>query len=257
MTISKIHIENIRGFRNQELDIDLRANCTNIIVAPNGFGKSSISTAFNCAKGPRLIVDEKHKYKNDINLISRLSIEHNGRKLEADSSANMISREFDINVIKSNIEPKAKLPKINGFTIAKPYLDIPAIDLGIAIAKEHLNFSISKYKPILGHNSKLVPNFTAILDSDSIKCDILESFDRAEKLKQVKTSKFFDNVIIFTKSQVGTKISISDAAESRFGAQVGALPHLEHILCVIKKHAPQTSWLQRIIISYIIIDLIK
>ncbi|MQW47907.1 AAA family ATPase, partial [Sinorhizobium meliloti] len=126
MTISKIHIENIRGFEKVSLTVNLRPNCTNILVAPNGFGKSSICTAFNCARGSKLNVDEKDKHKKKDTAVSRLSIEYDGNTLHANSNLNEISGEFDIHVIKSNIEPKAKLPKINGFTVAKPYLEIPS-----------------------------------------------------------------------------------------------------------------------------------
>ena len=130
MTISEIRIENIRGFEDVRLTVNLRPNCANILVAPNGFGKSSISTAFDCARGKKLAVNEKDKHKKLDASVSRLSIEYNGNALEANSSSNEISDTFDVHVVRSNIEPKAKLPKLRGFTIAKPYLEIPALGSG-------------------------------------------------------------------------------------------------------------------------------
>jgi hypothetical protein len=173
MTISKINIENIRGFETVSLTVNLRPNCTNILVAPNGFGKSSISTAFNCARGRKLNIDEKDKHKKNDTAASRLSIESDGNTLQANSNLNEISEKFDIHVIKSNIEPKAKLPKINGFTIAKPYLEIPPLDLGPAFAKEKINFDINKYKTLFGLNSKVVPNLSTRCDDELLRSELL------------------------------------------------------------------------------------
>ncbi|NKB83737.1 AAA family ATPase [Ochrobactrum grignonense] len=64
MTISKIVIQNIRGFDDTTLDVQFLPNKPNIFIAPNGFGKSTLSTAFNCARGAKLLVDEKTSIGN-------------------------------------------------------------------------------------------------------------------------------------------------------------------------------------------------
>lgn len=112
MTISKIDIENIRGFEKVSLTVNLRPNFTNILVAPNGFGKSSISTAFNCATGSKLKVDEKDKHKKKDTEVSKLSIEYDGNILRASSSSNEISEMFDIHVIKSTLNLKQSYQKL-------------------------------------------------------------------------------------------------------------------------------------------------
>jgi predicted ATP-dependent endonuclease of OLD family len=184
MTISKIHIENVRGFEKVSLTVNLRPNCTNILVAPNGFGKSSISTAFRCATGRTLNVDEKDKHKNNDAKASQLSIEYDGNILKANSTLNEISERFDIHVIKSNIEPKAKLPKVNGYTVAKPYLEIPSLDLGPALSKETINFDISKYRPLFAANSKVVPNISIRCADELLRSELLSVIDSIDKLKQ-------------------------------------------------------------------------
>lgn len=47
--IKKIEIKNIKGFKNYQFSPNqyLIPNKPNLFVAPNGFGKSSITTAFN------------------------------------------------------------------------------------------------------------------------------------------------------------------------------------------------------------------
>ena len=46
--IKKICIENVKGFGIRKcFDLNIYPNKPNILVAPNGFGKSSLTTAFN------------------------------------------------------------------------------------------------------------------------------------------------------------------------------------------------------------------
>ncbi|ASP76502.1 hypothetical protein CDO28_34645 (plasmid) [Sinorhizobium meliloti] len=255
MTISKIHIENIRGFEKVSLTVNLRPNCTNILVAPNGFGKSSICTAFNCARGSKLNVDEKDKHKKKDTAVSRLSIEYDGNTLHANSNLNEISGEFDIHVIKSNIEPKAKLPKINGFTVAKPYLEIPSLDLGPTFDKEKINFDINKYKLLFANNSKVVPNLSTRCDDELFRSELLNVIASIDKLKQKKSSDLFEEMIETVKGFGGTKASISDKVEAEYAQKVDELPHLKAVFDVVMKHGQGSTWLDSAIICYILMDL--
>ncbi len=255
MTISKIHIENIRGFEKVSLTVNLRPNCTNILVAPNGFGKSSISTAFNCARGSKLNVDEKDKYKKKDAAVSRLSIDYDDKTLHANSDLNEISGEFDIHVIKSNIEPKAKLPKINGFTVAKPYLEIPSLDLGPAFDKEKINFDINSYKPLFGENSKVVPNLSTRCDDEILRSELLGVIASIDKLKQKKSSDLFEEMIEAVKGLGGSKASISDKVAAQYAQKVDELPHLKAVFDVVMKHGQGNTWLDSVIICYILMDL--
>lgn len=255
MTISKIHIENIRGFDKASLTVDLRPNCTNILVAPNGFGKSSISTAFDCAKGKTLNVNEKDKHKKNDTLPSHLSIEFNGSTLKADSTSNRITEVFDVHVIKSNLEPKAKLPKINGFTIAKPYLEIPSLDLGPKLEKEKLNFDINKYKRVFEPNSKVVPNLSVRYDNEDIRIELLNVIESIDKLSQKKPSDFLNEIIDAVRNSDGTKSSISDKIEAKFAQNINQIPHLKSVFDVVEKYGQGSTWLDRIIICYMLMDL--
>lgn len=255
MTISKIAIENIRGFENVEMNVDLRSNYANILVAPNGFGKSSISTAFNCARGSKLNIDEKDKHKKKDNLESKLAIVYNGNRLEASATRNEISDIFDVHVIRSNVEPKAKLPKINGFTVAKPYLEIPSIDLGPAAAKEKINFDVNTYKNSFGSNSKLVPNLAVKCDNEQLRVDLLRNISCIDKLKQKKSSDLLDQIIQASKNSAGTKTSISDNIEVLFGQAINEIPHLKSIFEVVSKHCSGNTWLDSVILCKMLMDV--
>lgn len=255
MGISKIHIENIRGFEKVSLTVNLRPNCTNILVAPNGFGKSSISTAFNCARGSKLNVDEKDKHRKNDTALSTLSIEYDGNKLLANSVSNEITETFDVHVIKSNIEPKAKLPKINGYTVAKPYLEIPSLDLGPTSQKEKINFDINKFKPLFGVSAKVVPNLAVKCDDERLRSELLNVIASIDKLGQTRSSEFFKEMIEVAKGLVGTKASISGKVEAQFTEKVDQLPHLKTVFDVVVKYGQGNTWLDSAIICYMLMDL--
>ena len=56
-SVDKIHIENIKGIENETFLFSLIPYMPTFLVAPNGFGKSSIATAFNSLNRDRLKLD--------------------------------------------------------------------------------------------------------------------------------------------------------------------------------------------------------
>lgn len=50
--INKIRIENVKGYdvQGKDLNVNLDPTKINLCVAPNGFGKSSLATAFESLK---------------------------------------------------------------------------------------------------------------------------------------------------------------------------------------------------------------
>ena len=255
MTISRIHIENIRGFENVTLSVNIRPNCANILVAPNGFGKSSISTAFNCAKGQSLSVDPKDKHKKNEAATAILRIDHDGTTLSASPTKNEISDAFNIYVIKSNIEPKAKLPKINGFTIAQPYLEIPPLDFGPVSTKEKLKFEIDKYKALLSNNGKLVPNFSTRCDNEDLKIELLNEMSSIDKLKQKRTMDLLTEIVEKANNSTGTKTSISEQIKPQYEIKIDEIAHFKTILNIVMKYCNDGTWLEAVIICYILMDL--
>lgn len=69
-TISNITIKNIKGFndKNGSIDVSIKGNKINILVAPNGFGKSSIALAFSSLTRDRLNITRDNLYEKNVNL---------------------------------------------------------------------------------------------------------------------------------------------------------------------------------------------
>ena len=63
--LHRIKIENIKGKDVFEVTfVDLTANQPNIVVAPNGYGKSTIATAFEAATNGKMKISDKDLYQH-------------------------------------------------------------------------------------------------------------------------------------------------------------------------------------------------
>jgi hypothetical protein len=68
MKIRTIEISNVKGIGNKTFILDLLPNKPNLLVAPNGFGKSSFSIGFDSLKRAKIELDTKHYHQdNDAN----------------------------------------------------------------------------------------------------------------------------------------------------------------------------------------------
>ena len=73
--ISKIKIQNIKGKATWENTFDgLCSNKVNLFVAPNGFGKSTLTAAFTAASHGRMRLDNDDYYNQDACNIPKLEI---------------------------------------------------------------------------------------------------------------------------------------------------------------------------------------
>ena len=108
--IQKIKIENIKGKKNFEVSFtDLIANQPNIVVAPNGYGKSTIATAFKAAQHGTLKLDRRDIYQQNPDNHPKLEIkfvgEYEGEYVSSETERN-ISSNISIGVINNPLYAK-------------------------------------------------------------------------------------------------------------------------------------------------------
>ena len=74
--INKIRSENVKGYdvQGKDLNVNLDPTKINLCVAPNGFGKSSLATAFESLKRSRLEISEDNKHIGEKNEPSSLKL---------------------------------------------------------------------------------------------------------------------------------------------------------------------------------------
>ncbi|MCI6417360.1 MAG: hypothetical protein MR791_08550 [Bacteroidales bacterium] len=94
--ISEIRVKNIKGFGDtvQPIKVRILPNKVNLLVAPNGWGKSSLTTAFESLRSNKIDVEKENKHKQDETLESELTIVYDGTSYTATSHKNEINNLF-------------------------------------------------------------------------------------------------------------------------------------------------------------------
>lgn len=174
MNITGINIENIKGIKSHRFNITLLPNKPNILVAPNGFGKSSFAIAFASLHESKIILDEKDCHLGDTSLTPKIEISMStGKCLLANNEKNQISKELEIFVINSPLEPKANVRRYMGRTISKPTINIrPTIQVHTIPSKKEIVYKIAKIKRTFGANGKVLPDISTILCNGTIMAEI-------------------------------------------------------------------------------------
>lgn len=174
MNITGINIENIKGIKSHRFNITLLPNKPNILVAPNGFGKSSFAIAFASLHESKIILDEKDCHLGDTSLTPKIEISMStGKCLLANNEKNQISKELEIFVINSPLEPKANVRRYMGRTISKPTINIrPTILVHTIPSKKEIVYKIAKIKRTFGANGKVLPDISTILCNGTIMAEI-------------------------------------------------------------------------------------
>lgn len=165
MTISDIVIENIRGIGSLKIPDKILKNRPNIVVAANGFGKTSIAIAFkSIADQTSIKLSEETRHQHDEARQAKISLEleENGTRkpltVTEVARSNEIRKIFDIHVIGDMRRIKASARNMGGFSRASGRQVIDPI-----IICEKPNHSASPYKITLlkqafGNHNRLLPN---------------------------------------------------------------------------------------------------
>lgn len=208
MKINTIEITNVKGIGNKVFNLDLIPNKPIILVAPNGFGKSSFSIAFDSLKKSKIELDQKH-YHNDDDTnrpILSLTIEDSSgqRTIVANDTSNSINNDFDVFVINSQLMAKATKMNISGNVIVKSSLEIaPTVLIPTIPGKVLFTYSPSEAKSSFGANGKILPNISTALNCAPLMWDISQVINFS-KFTQKKVSGALSSIKAEINAQVGT-----------------------------------------------------
>lgn len=183
MKITSIEIKNVKGISHQKFDFDFIPNKPNLLVAPNGFGKSSIAIAFDSLNQKRIDLDKNVCYRcnpqNPPELKLTIINGHEPMELIADGNQNTITDLFDIQVIRSGLRPKATRNFAGG---ASASLEVQSIEICKIPEKAAFEYTYTRVKEYFGENGKLLPNITNLLKDDIlaeiIDTDLLEDISK-------------------------------------------------------------------------------
>jgi hypothetical protein len=186
--INKISIENVKGIEKAAFEITVMPFMPNFFVAPNGFGKSSIATAFNCLNRDRLKLDEKSFHKGNIDKEPLLEIvytkaDNSSIKLCATKDKNEISKVFDIEVIRSLLKPVANYKNIQGNHITNPTLEIERIFIIDDIPEKYeLPYKVKEFRTSIDDNRLIWVDVSELLQNKNfvVKLSELNILDKFE-----------------------------------------------------------------------------
>ncbi|ELV8755300.1 hypothetical protein QNE93_004220, partial [Vibrio vulnificus] len=140
--LNSLEIKNVKGLSNFSFTFNFFPNKPCVLVAPNGFGKSSLACAFKSLKSNKLDLKDDDFHNGDLSLLPELTVELNKVKYLADTNQNEIYGNVDYFVINNPIVAKAKQMKMGGFTRATASITVDTIEL-VATIPEKVMFDYS------------------------------------------------------------------------------------------------------------------
>lgn len=235
MNIKTIEITYVKGIEHLLFNLDLVPNRPNILVAPNGFGKSSFAIAFDSLKSNKIELDDKHYFKKNVSNRPVLSLSlTTGETLIANDAQNSISDKFDVFVINNQTEPKSVLQSFGGKTFAKTSLDIISTTLIQTIpAKIDFNYNSASIKGAFGANgNKLLSNISNLYKCGTFiyRTETEIDFSRFA-LKKFHTT--YDDIYAQINAQAGTGNNIKSWIETNLLSTLQSLDELKKLADLI------------------------
>ena len=130
MKIKNLYIKNAKGLKNITIN-DLDSSKLNLLVAPNGFGKSSIAYLIDKVNSNRINTDRNFEYyyldSNNSPYI-RLVLD-SGEQFEITKSKNEANKFFLFHVVNSKLVAKSKTFRTQNFSASNASLSIPDITI--------------------------------------------------------------------------------------------------------------------------------
>lgn len=214
MRIRKLKIDNVRGIESREIPLDIHPNTPSFFVAPNGFGKTSIATAFNSLSRNKMELQEEDHYKNEMTALPVLEIaDDSGNTYYANDSANTISNAFSIFVINSQVKPKASTRNFGGFSSSTPSLIVEPILLYKNIPeKEEFSYSFSEMKSNMGTPvGKILINLSSEIKNPSFVRKYFSVRSEFAKLLQIRNKRKIDAFLQNVNRIKGNATQIANA----------------------------------------------
>lgn len=227
MNITAIEIKNVKGIDHRQFNLELFPNKPNLLVAPNGFGKSSIATAFASMNSKRMTLLDKDHHKEDTNQPPELSITFDGQTLTADPSKNEIREQFDVSVIRSGLIPKATKRNMGGFTQVSASLEIGPILIRKLPSKVEFSYQVSGARSAFGSNGKILPNISDLLKAHELYGAIVDCDLSRLKLKGVQKS--IASVIERINGQSGTASQLEEWINNNLRDDLHAIAPLNEL----------------------------
>jgi ABC-type cobalamin/Fe3+-siderophores transport system ATPase subunit len=206
-----IEIKNIKGISDRKFELDILPNKPSLLVAPNGFGKSSFAVAFNSMNSNRIVLKEDDLHQENSQLDPEILIQYQKPdnsivQLKATKSSNTISNEFAYFVINNPTRPKGIG---SPFGRASASLEIEDVVLVDRIPNNvFFNYQYKTMQARFGKNAKVLPNANTTIQNLKFIEKISLQFQVLKKANGSRIQKSIQNVIDDINIQSGTAETI-------------------------------------------------
>ncbi len=218
MKIRNIRIQNVRGISDYTITDEITKNKPHILVAPNGFGKSSIAQAFKSAAEQTMIKfkSDEDRHRHEESKPAALSLDYddgqstNSLGVTETAHSNEIRKKFDIFVISDLSEITASSKNFGGFsTKAKGKQIIPPIVICPAIKKPENPYKVTQAKQAFGNRAQLLNNLGTCLFSLDAFCERAKEFSGTlERLTMTRLWQRIESIRSSINKYSGTKIDL-------------------------------------------------
>ncbi|MBY0244637.1 MAG: hypothetical protein K2Q03_04185 [Sphingobacteriaceae bacterium] len=256
--IKTITIKNIKGIEEKILELNIYPNKPSIVVAPNGFGKSSLAMAFSSLNRERLKLTKESFHKNEEESNWSLSlkikdVENKELELIADNNQNQISKYFDVFVINNKLIAKTKQQSYDGKLVASSSIEVSPIALIPTVPeKHHIEYKYRDQQKKYDCGDML-PNIHELFLDYSFMSD-LDSID-FKKFNGLKISRQLDLERKKISGIKGKKEDTRNNLSSRLTLYLEDNSLFSNLLKIIKNHSPHTDIVHLTYSALQIIDL--
>lgn len=240
--IDKIIIENVKGYGvpGKDLNVNLDSTKINLCVAPNGFGKSSLATAFESLKRTRLDISEDNKHIGHKNAPSSLKLTIDGNEYTADGTKNDFS-DYQACVIHNRSRVDYKKQRIRNYINVEAYLEIEDIDVCPIERPATITYQIKSIKSLFGVNKKVLTNIAPLLHSTQFLYLLPDCFDDFIKFRAKKRLDKVNEVLNKINSLQGTEVQIRSQITDGFFSEIEAEENYAHFKRVLLKVTPAAT----------------
>jgi hypothetical protein len=218
--IKSIRVANVRGISDKTFLFqtpEMIGNKFHVLVAPNGFGKSSLAAAFRNLKPRSLKVTKADYHADDEALVPELEmvISEDGieRTLVANPDKNDLHSEFSVSVINCRLKPKAiQRPYIPN---ARPTAELvvePVVLVDQIPTRPTTIPTQAELKARFGGNGKILPAFTQFLENPVLLSSILDASE-LRKFCQQRVWQQLDPILAEINGTTGTAATIQHSIE--------------------------------------------
>ncbi|MFK7002022.1 hypothetical protein V3470_13535 [Flavobacterium oreochromis] len=207
--IKSIELKNIKGFGEEpkKIQCNIEPNKSTFFVAPNGFGKSSITAGFlSLSNRNRIQIDKKNRHKKLDNIQSEFKLETSEGLYVTNNDKNEILKEFEIKVINNPIYPNNRKKKTeSGFTVDVPEMKVPDIIIVEKIPEKVTHsYKVSEMRKLLNSKENNWSNINYLFENKNFICSTkayLSVFKESKRINK-NNQKFFENPFKITEENL-------------------------------------------------------